>query len=475
MICNMQICILCIYIYIHIVFCRVATGEGCDDGNVAAGDGCSVGCQVEEGWECAAKKGGRAGARHSVCHRAHARARGEDSTGRVRGREGPAPGAYSRTKEGGGEEGGGSSSHFAQGVPRGYKASGAASTEGPWGAGQSQPGGRRRRLRRRPRPPPIEGLEGRPAPVRMGAAVQGLQQGTHVPVPSIEELLSAESRLAPVWREPPHSLHDAGRDSVAAVSSVERGVSSWRKRMFSALLRSSLSAKLAVAHTPDRNCTASTETFFSKLSCFLTSPVASRFMFLNFSRRKPLGPAPKTVYEVALEHELLALHITTRNPEEILQQLLGMYGMLEDDSATRAQLKRLGCHRAKDCIPKILKKVYTLRAMQDLCRHALGEAGEPVLAEVFAAEAHDGGFSPAAPSSSTAVSTAVGARRSERQTCKCREGWEVGESGWCEYGVWGAEEGLRRAAAARETEREMAEMDEQLDAQCQAAMGEGGV
>ena len=126
-------------------------------------------------------------------------------------------------------------------------------------------------------------------------------------------------------------------------------------------------------------------------------------MFLNFSRRKPLGPAPKTVYEVALEHELLALHITTRNPEEILQQLLGMYGMLEDDSATRAQLKRLGCHRAKDCIPKILKKVYTLRAMQDLCRHALGEAGEPVLAEVFAAEAHDGGFSPAAPSSSTAM------------------------------------------------------------------------
>ena len=26
--------------------------EGCDDNNVASGDGCSSNCTVEEGWEC---------------------------------------------------------------------------------------------------------------------------------------------------------------------------------------------------------------------------------------------------------------------------------------------------------------------------------------------------------------------------------------------------------------------------------------
>jgi cysteine-rich repeat protein len=46
---------------------KVATSEACDDFNVAAGDGCSESCKIEEGWVCELKK---AAPRHSVCHRA---------------------------------------------------------------------------------------------------------------------------------------------------------------------------------------------------------------------------------------------------------------------------------------------------------------------------------------------------------------------------------------------------------------------
>jgi len=161
---------------------RNALDEGCDDGNTAGSDGCSADCKVEPGWECQAKKsakGAKSGARGiQTCQRLRdaieteegdvraTGARGDDSAGRAR-----VGGARADTLKQGGE------------APPQTNAGATARTG---------LGGQSTRLgRRRPRPPPVDGIEPQaPRPVyhRMGSRVESLGQGTHVRVPSIDEV-----------------------------------------------------------------------------------------------------------------------------------------------------------------------------------------------------------------------------------------------------------------------------------------------
>lgn len=144
---------------------RVATSEGCDDGNSQDGDGCSSSCAVEPGWKCQAKKGTKAsGRRVQTCERLPASV---DKALHAH----TEPAAATDESSGRAQDGKGAERMEAR--------------RGGWSG-----------RRRRPRPPPLEPATTSPHRT-MGARVASLGAGAYVRVPRFDELLSTENQLAP--------------------------------------------------------------------------------------------------------------------------------------------------------------------------------------------------------------------------------------------------------------------------------------
>ena len=287
---------------------RVAIGEGCDDGNVAGGDGCSAACEVEQGWKCEDLNGGGGASSRGfqTCQRLPA------STPDTQNASSPHDHAQARAA-GRSDELPASRTGRARGRSKGV------SSELPV-ADARQPIGHKTRLgrhsRRAPRPPPLEDAEhasgASPAP-RVGSAIGTLGVGTYVRVPQVEEILSAEYRIAHHQQAAPRGLVE-----VSAPGSWH-GAGSGRSWLHG---REAFAVRRAVGLAP-------------------------------------LKPADKTVYELAVEEDLLALHDASpdRTPDQLVTMLLERYGMPADQRTTQAQLLKLGCRSSKECIGSILEQV----------------------------------------------------------------------------------------------------------------------